>query len=370
MSKIDEIIRQLDYAKHGEERMQLYRMAYEEADKMNDYDNQMNYRMEFMRESLFYLDAMEMYVVFPKLLQLHDSYLNEHGYNPYTFDVMWRYKWILSNAEDFYQISLEQMEQFLKDFRRRSLEYGYSLRTYYRHVFDFYQYIDWKKAEQAYQKFLQYGRDNLSDCKACELNVEIRYLLATDREKQAIKRASAIMRGQLKCLEVPEGTYGAFLRFYNLKLCAGETIDLETATRYCELLRKGIIEKEIRAFDIGVVLLFYSLTNSAKALNWFKKNWEVFETSRNPGCKFYFALGMLKFLEHLKNQQIYKMKLRSEFPLYQPSGEYQVQELYQYYNTYAVDFARKLDQRNQSSYYMDIYDKIVGKQAAESKKIL
>lgn len=361
MSKMDEIMRQLDYAKHGKERLQLLKMAYEEADAMQDYDDQMYYRMEFMKESTFYFDAMEMYVVFPRLLQLHDSYLKEHGYNPYTVSVMWKYKWILGNAEDFYQISQKQMEQFLEDFYRRSLEYGYSLRTYYQYVYRFYQYIDRKKAEQAYQKFLQYDRDDLSDCKACEVNEEVGYLLAAGREEQAIKRSAVLMSRQLQCFEVPEETYGAFLKYYNLKLCAGETIDLETTTRYCKLLQSGIIQKEICIDQIGVVLLFYSLTNSAKALNWFKKYWEVFETSRNPVTKFYFALGMLKFLEHLKNRTTYKIKLQSEFPLYQESGEYQVQELYQYYNTYAVDFATKLDQRNQSSYYMDIYDKVVGK---------
>lgn len=361
MNKIEEIARQLDYARHGEERLRLLKMAYEEADAMHDYDNQMFYRMEFMKESDFYFDAMEMYVVFPKLLQLHDSYLEVHGYNPYTFDVMWRYKWILGNAEDFYQISLKQMDYLLEDFRRRCLEYGYSLRTYYRYVYAFFQYIDWGKAEEAYQKYLMYDRDELSDCKACELNLEVEYLLATDREEQAIKRATVLMSRQLQCAEVPEATCGHFLRFYNLKLCTGEAVDLEATNRYCDLLRNGITKKGICAVYLGDVLLFYSLTNSAKALNWFKKYWEVFETSRNPAVKFHFALGTLKFLEHLKDQKTYKMKLSSEFPLYQESGEYQVQELYQYYNSYAVDFARKLDQRNQSSYYMDIYDKVVGK---------
>ncbi len=361
MNKIEEIARQLDYARHGEERMQLYRMAYEEADKMNDYDNQMNYRMDFICESILYFDRMEIYIVFPQLLQLHDSYLKKHGNNPYTFDVMWKYKWILGTAEDFYQISLKQMDQLLEDFRRRCLEYGYSLRTYYRYVYAFFQYIDWGKAEEAYHKFLQYDRDNLSDCKACELSLEVGYLLATGQEEQAIKRATVLMSRQLQCSEVPEGTCGHFLRFYNLKLCAGEAVDLETTNRYCDLLRNGITKKGICKVYLGDVLLFYSLTNSAKALDWFKKYWEIFETSKDPMCKFYFSLGTLKFLEHLKDQKTYKVKLSSEFPLYQESGEYQVQKLYQYYNSYAVDFARKLDQRNQSSYYMDIYDKVVGK---------
>ena len=144
---------------HGKERMDLYQQGWELADQLNDYAQQLRFRMEYIKESAFYDDAMQMYVVFPVMLKKHDEYVKEHGTDPATYDILWKYKWIIENARFFYQITQVQFEKFSEDFKRRCEENGYSLRSYYEYGFNFYEKIDREKADEYYHNFLKCKRE-------------------------------------------------------------------------------------------------------------------------------------------------------------------------------------------------------------------
>ena len=85
---------------------------------------------------------MEMFVVYPEILSLHDQRVKEYGHDPHTFNVLWRYKWLLENSDYFYQISIPQYERFWQDCKRRYLQNNYSLRPLYQHKIAFYSNID------------------------------------------------------------------------------------------------------------------------------------------------------------------------------------------------------------------------------------
>lgn len=356
MEKIKEIQQQLDTASHGKESIELLKLGYEEADKIKNYDYQMTFRLEYIEESCFYSDCMLAMVVFPQVLKLHDDYEKEYGRDPFEDDVMWKYKWILENAKEFYQIDLPQFEALLEDYKQRCLKYGHSLRVYYQKKFEFYLHVDRTIAEEAFQKFREQPWDGFCDCKACERNEEIKYLLMSDRYEEAKEAAKPIFRRLLTCMEIPENTFARFLQYYNLKIAQGDESCLETAKDFCEKVRYSITTKQIGIEFVGDILLFYSMTNRSKALNWFKKYCNFFEENLNPVQKFYYALGMLRFLRNLEGKETYRMRLSPVFKFYQEDDTYSVLELKKYYDDYIKDFVKKIDRRNGNDYYQKIYE--------------
>lgn len=335
--------------------------AIREADELEDYDWQFKLRIELMAQCDYHSDSLEMYVIMPQLLKLYDEHTLQFGENhQYTYTVLWHYKWVLESSSNFYQISIEQFEGVAEDFKKRFLGAGYSLRTYYSSLFAFYKYIDREKAEESYQHFLKEKRDSLSDCAACERNDEVKYLLNCDDLERARQRAQDLFDGKMSCRQVPEVTYGYFLRYYNLKLCKGARDYEQDALTCCDQVVKAIRFEKLASEFSGDVLLYYSLTNSKKALDWFKQHWSDYESNRNPTSRLYFALGMAHFWKQLQEKEsTYRMKLPNSFPLYREDGVYDLAKLREYYETEALACTRKFDERNGTSYFLDVYKGIM-----------
>lgn len=164
MSEIETIQLQIGQSEHGKSRMELLKKAYEMGDENNDYYNSMKYRLEYMEEALFYDDDLLIFIIFPEILKMHDNHIREYGYDKFTYDIMWGYKWMLDSIEKYYQISLEKFEEYMSDFKSRCEKNGYSLRKYYQIKMEMYQRIDLKKTREAYEMMKRCQRDELCDC--------------------------------------------------------------------------------------------------------------------------------------------------------------------------------------------------------------
>ena len=77
--------------------------------------------------------------------------------------------------------------------------------------------------------------------------------------------------------------------------------------------------------------------------------------------QFYFALAACHFFSNMKGKEKFRMNLPTDFPFYQENDQYDVNELTSYYNQHATDIMQKLDQRNGSSYFSDVYESVLGK---------
>lgn len=341
--ELEELIEQTESVP---ERLALLRKAWEMADEEQDYENQIRYRLNYIRDCCFYYDVMEVYVIFPEVLRLHDEHMREYGYDSMTPDILWDYKWLLENAHEFYQISEKQFEKLFGDCKRRYLKEGYSPRPLYSYRFMFYLNIDKEKAKEAYKDFCDSKRDWRSDCHACERSKEVQYFLGADNFGRAAKIAQPLIDGQLKCAEQPECTIGDFLRYYNEKLLNGDPDYAEPAGNLCEKLKRIIERKGTATTYMSEILLYYALENPSKALSYYKKHGLYFEESRNPLIKFRFAIGAIAFLSNLRVKGTYKMELSPEFPFYREDDTYDVKALMDYYVEKARDIAQKMDQRN------------------------
>lgn len=341
-----EIDNRIEQTENVTERLALIRKAWEMADEEQDYDAQIQYRLDYISDCCFYQDVMEIYVIFPEVLRLHDARVKEYGFDSMTPSILWDYKWLIENADEFYQISVKQFEALFEDCKRRYLEAGYSPRPLYSYRFTFYKHIDKEKAKEAYKDFLSHKRDWRSDCHACERCKEVQFFLAMGDFGRAARAAQPVIDGQLKCAEQPECTIGDFLRYYNEKLLEGDADYAEPAGNICEELKRIIDRKGTATSYMSEILLYYALEKPTKALGYYKKHGTYFEENRNPMNKFRFAIAAMAFLSNLRGKKTYKMELSPEFPFYREDDTYDVKTLTDYYMEKACDIAQKMDQRN------------------------
>ncbi len=356
---LSEIYELLEQANNGKPKMELYRKAWEIADQCHNYKEQIMNRYQYMYEAAFFEDMMEIYLILPEMLKLHDRHMEEFGEDNNIIHILWAYKWVLENAVDFYQITVDQFESFCEDYEKRCIAAGYSLRAYYTYRFCFYKNGDLKKAEDSYKKYLKCVRDEFSDCEACERNLEVGYLLERGMEEKARERAKPLFRGMLTCVEVPEVTYGSFLRYFDLQIAQGKVEYIQEAEQFVNKVMHAIKHKDICKEYVGDVFMFYVLTESSKALNFYKQYWRHFEENRNPIQKLYFAMAAVRFFDLLKDRTTYKISLASSFPLYKQDNIYEVDVLRKYYEDYAVTLCEKLDKRNGNQVFGEKYQILV-----------
>lgn len=352
----DDLYNQIDAAPNGKASMEICRKAWELADKYHYYDGQIDYRLQYMSQSVYYDDILEIFVVYPQIIKLHDEHIKEHGYDENTRDILWLYKWLLENAQAFYQISLEQFELFCEDFKKRCIQHNYSLRAYYQFRFLFYQNIDKDKVKEYYEEFSKCNRDDMSDCHACERSKEVEFFLTIGEKDKADSRFLPLSMKKLTCADEPENTYGIYLRYYNQELAKGNVEYMDAAKKICEKVRHAIVHKGTATTYTGDILMYYAIAEQGKALDYYKKNWNFFEKNRNPMLKFWFATAAVHLFNHLKDKKSYKMSMPTTFPFYNEENVYDVGQLKTYYLDYAQDIAVKMDKRNGTNYYEKILE--------------
>lgn len=352
--EIERLLQEAELLPHGEARMKCYKDAWEIADKEKDYDMQIHCRIKFIKESVFYSDVMQSFIAFPTMIKLMDDHYEEYGTTGETYSGLWYYKYILENAMEFYQISKKQFDAYFEDFKKRCIKYGFSLRTYYYLGFLFYSQIDMKKADNFYKNYILSKRDDLSDCKACELASEIEYYLKKDDFDTAKKMAGPLFNRSISCLEAPYGTYGDFIDYCSFKIIKGEEVKIDHIDFMTKELHRVITQKKLLVAKYsGKMLLRYALTDRSKALNWYKKYLITYENANNPGFKYDFSIGAMVFWAGIKDKKTYKIKLPNASSVYHENDTYVPMDMYHHYRSIAEKIANQFDQRNGTNLYSD-----------------
>ncbi|MBQ9993893.1 MAG: hypothetical protein IJP17_04205, partial [Clostridia bacterium] len=136
---------QQTFLAHGEARIAGIKKAIVTADQQKDYETMMFLRNDLCKESVFHSDNLDCIVTFPELIKLYD----EHPDTRFSSrDLMWTYKYIVEDMLDFHQVSLDKCFELIEHFKERSLQYGFSLRTYYIQLAKLYAHIDPDKTRE------------------------------------------------------------------------------------------------------------------------------------------------------------------------------------------------------------------------------
>lgn len=367
--KIRELFQAAEGMPHDAERIGIYEQAIDLAkqEKLADLEIEAHRRMIW--EQGFYQDMMQTFIMYPVLLGLVDRYVAENGRMPQDiFLVLWTYKSLIGNCDVFHQVTRQQFEQMTEDCIKRYWAAGYNRRSVCAIKMDFYAGIDLELAKENYRDFLRQKRDSMSDCPGCERSEEVSFLLDCGQVEEALAKSEPLFRkyGIYSCECQPGSISCTFIEYIVKRRLLGGEIHKNIEDRraeYAATVRRYILVKHMMQGKVGIMLIYYSIFEPEKVLGWFKKHYNFAETHHVPRYVMGFAMGMMLFLNRVrsgkKNGKLtYRMKLSPAYTLYREDGEYDIQELYAYYDGLAYDIAKKFEESQGRKEWVEFYQKV------------
>lgn len=327
---------------HPKDAKKLLIEAIQIADSNEDVELGYELREELLDKEWGLAERTDFVSAFSWMLNAYDA--DPENYS--AEDLLWKYKWIIDELFSNPDVPLEQIRQVMEDFKRRAEEQGFGLRSYYtKHL---HEALD-QKDQQASKKYLDLMNalpiDGISDCRACEMDNEVLFLINEGDFKEAYNRAQPLIQKQYSCAHVP------VITLCQLCYTAIKNNELEKAA---DLFIKAEEELQEREYDstlirsIGLLIVYLFHTDKSKGWKYIEKYlpWGV-ECEANR--KFFFSMYMAEALKLEDQNKEVAIELPHEHPLYHSSGTYKVRDLYNFYYNQALENGQLFDHRNGNS---------------------
>lgn len=338
--EVDDLLAEAAGMEEGPGRVALVQEAVRLADTYDDAELGFETRMELVKSAMSAGQPDVMLIGFSWCLAQCDR-------DPEKFseeDLLWEYKWILAEAPLFPQVSRQQIEDMLADMEKRYVRAGSTLHAVHVLRRDVAQDMGDREAAMAAQSVLaRTRRDWLSNCPACVADGAVDFQLFLGKPKEALKSAGPILKGQMKCAEVPQRTFALVL------LPLLQEGRLEEAMAYHINGYRQIARNPKFISQVGQHLTFLTLTdNLAKGVKLLEKHLPVALTTAGLAWRFRFYLGARLLLLRLTEQGKDSLKLRlpPTLPIHNSTGKYTLAELAGWFDAQLADLAARFDARN------------------------
>ena len=187
----------------GTAKMEALLAAIKQADEAEDHFYRMLLRYEYACEATFHDDppkAMPIAVEFRTIFEEHPDVLGPNGGEMYLMIMQMAIDPVVSLP----QIPIAQWEAMMEEFYHLVKRFNIGHRVYWWQLCQFMVYIDKQKAFSYFQRFWKTGRDDLSDCRACERCYAIKMYLLMEDEENANSHAKPIKQRRLRfCSDTP-----------------------------------------------------------------------------------------------------------------------------------------------------------------------
>ncbi|MEU9142416.1 tetratricopeptide repeat protein [Streptomyces sp. NPDC048349] len=148
-------------------------------------------------------ESSKLLVPFARLLQEYDK--EPGAFSEWdAHSLFWQFKWVASAIADSPGVPLASAAGWLDEMERRYRIAGYSERP----VREAELWLadasgDDERAEQAFERWLAAERDDMSDCRACELNGQGQYAVLRGHDDRALEIWAPVLAGENSCAEEP-----------------------------------------------------------------------------------------------------------------------------------------------------------------------
>lgn len=333
----------------GPTKVQLIEEAVRLADTHSDVEAAYKLRKELLGAALSAGDADKLIVAYSWCLAQSDQ--NPKKFN--TTELLWEYRWVVSELPSFPEIKREQIESMYQDMVRRYEAAGASMRSVYllRRVIAI-DMGDRKAAVEANKKWKSAPRDFYSDSYLTELAFNLRYLMFVGKEHLAIEQAEPFYRGGLWSEHHEGGTLALLLLPLMKRGQAKEMLNF--LQRSYQMLGKNPRYVE----EIADYLLCLVLTeNHTRALKMFAQHLPWALANCSAMCRFYYFRASVFLFRQLREHGITHRKLRlpEGFPVPSVKGQYALSDLEAWFTEQALDRATRLDARNGNTYYSKLF---------------
>jgi hypothetical protein len=347
--QIQKILVKVDTVKSPYDKVKLIKEAIKIADANNDIEWGFDLRKQIIEEEKNTSSCIEGLPAFTWILDTYDQ-------NPdicAESSFLQEYKWMIQAARRNANVSLEQFESIVDDYRTRLLRNNFSLHSYYSakaHMA--FQQLKLEEAKEYLELRKEEKRDDLSFCVACEMHDLVEYELLAENVEDAITIATDILSGKEACRYVPFQTVCITVNVLNRHGYDDSAVKLLQIANYT--LEKPENDDMSNIGYIGNLIYFLTGVDKEKA-------WEMFEKylSWSINCEdyynFQFSSGSLSLF---KGSGTRSLNVNSEIPWYKPSGVYELPELYDYYKDQAATLAAKFDERNGCTNFTELLSRM------------
>jgi hypothetical protein len=346
--QIAELLDEVEQLGHGSTKVHLLQRAIQIADLHNDIAEGFELRIELIDAATFAGYVEKSLVAFPWCLAQYDR-------DPQNFsehEIFWRYKWVCEGLPRFPQVAKEQIQATLMDFADRYRRSGRSLRPYWQlKTIAAILMGDRPAAIESEQKWQETELDSsYSDCKACELDWKVNFLIYVEEYERALIEAVPIVQGRLHCSEIPHHTLATLLM---------PLLKLDRIDEAREFHRKGYqLATKNPDFlkSVGEHLYFLVATGDLmKAVGLLEKHLQWALAPVDPWSQLYFYQASYLLLKSLQenNESTIKLRLPRSFPSYPQDGSYDLSLLVDWFGKSTQELATRFDRRNGNEYYQN-----------------
>jgi hypothetical protein len=343
--KIQKLLVQRDEIPNVWEKIRLTKEAISIADKHQDIEWGFSLRNELMELEHETSQCKDSFHAFNWLIQTFDE-------NPDLLsadDLMWKYKWMIYYLRRDYRFSLEQIKEVDEDFKERMLKHGFSIRPLYNCFLDDAIFYGKKEeAEKWMTKMKNEFNDDLSNCKACELDTFIDYEVAFGDHKQAVTMAAPLVNKSLSCKSVPLSTFALLA---NSLIKKGEK---EEAEKFFSLTEQLFASKDKESRNIKTliqIIQYLALKKDTKGYEYLDKfnSWAV---DAEPEFQYEFFTSAALLAQRIPKKEL-RLNLSEGFSIYRESQVYSSEELFSYFNEQGEKLAKLFDERNGNNFYTE-----------------
>ncbi|MBR4200746.1 MAG: DUF4026 domain-containing protein [Oscillospiraceae bacterium] len=339
MFDAEKFIAEYQELEHGAPRLRAIKKAIQAADEAHADEWSFRFRERCLNESTFESDDVDAMILFPEMVAIYDRNEELQADDDFFYSLMWSYKLIIENAQNFYHVPLTQIEAFMEDFRQRIEKSGRSLRTYYYMRENISEQTGNLLPAEEYGKYRDFPEDDLKDCTACEASHDVRMALLHDQPDRALELSRPIFSGELHCGEVPETTYAAWIEYDIRKSDFGD------ARKLAKRLYPMVRHRMDMLREVGILLHLYGIIDRQIGVTVFRHELRNFLSCRNHWMRYHFAAGAYRLFAHMKNEEI-GLILPQEFPLWNQDHRYLPEKVRDYFYEIAKETSEKLDARN------------------------
>ncbi|MGP3687304.1 tetratricopeptide repeat protein [Streptomyces sp. IBSNAI002] len=297
-------------------------------------------------------ESSKLLVPFARLLQEYDK-------DPGAFSegdahsLFWQFKWVAGAIADSPGVPLESATGWLDEMERRYRIAGYSERPVReRELWLADATGDDARAQQAFERWLAAERDDMSDCRACELNGQGQYAVRSGDDAQALEIWAPVLAGEETCAEEPHRVLATSL-LPLLRL--GRTDEARSNHVRGYRLARG---NDSLLPSVARHIEFCALTgNESRGLEILAEHASHVGPLANADDQLAFHGGILVLLRRLRELG------HGQSPAVPYDGTpHTVAELYEVMHTGALGIARQFDARNGTSRVSDRFLARIGRE--------
>lgn len=325
------------------------------ADESNVIEHQVESRIKYIECVSKEGVAIERY--FPMFAWLRSCLKENAKLEWYArWNALWYYKWFMGILPQYHTVSMEQINNTLLDLKELYTAFGEDEGVYYKYCIDTYMktgHFDLCPPIKATLKKLK-SQSVLSDCKACIISFEARYLLELGDFVKALKIAEPILSGKKTCQHVPSATYG---KFVIPALKAGRVADARGFVEKTASILKIPFE-DFTYIDREPLIVFYALEKSFSiAFKLIEKSFKIYYKETQLAGPFYFYASISLLLEKYDKAEVV-IKLPKDFVLFNESNTYDKELLQTWFTNESVRIAELFDARNSNKYFSNFMTEI------------